>query len=515
VPFPDLRLTVMDAGGKVLARSAILGKSTGWGHAVLVVDLDGTAPAEIVARGHMFRYRGGAAPTVQAAWHQPYRPLPPVPDDDWLISIPVAADLDGDGRIEVVDHMTVRDGMTGADETPPGLLPVSPFPCVDCETRFFTAVADFNVDGNPDLLVVTMDGIQIYDFKAKAPLFTILRGFTSFGGGPPLVADFDGDKVPDFGIANAEEYVAFSLRCLKDPLPAGCRDPGVMWRIPIRDGSSGIIGSTAYDLDGDGLLEIVMRDEFYLRVVGANDGRTLLVRTLTSGTATELPVIADANGDGHADIVVMSDKFHEGVLTPKPEPNTNTAFGGWTRGLFLLTNPSWAPARRVWNQHGYHVTNVNDDLTVPTTEPANWKTLNNERQQRSASTMPPAPSPTPIADLTARLAAPMCDGTAFTLAGTVCNRGAAPPTAPVTATFYDGPPDQGGKILCTAQTSAALKPGECQALSCQIPRATPRMLDLHLRVGDDGKGGRLGPQCKAANDLARLPNTPCGMDPIR
>lgn len=41
----------------------------------------------------------------------------------------------------------------------------------------------------------------------------------------------------------------------------------------------------------------------------------------------------------------------------------------------------WAPSRPVWNQHAYHVTNINDDSTIPATPSANWETWNTFRKQ--------------------------------------------------------------------------------------------------------------------------------------
>ena len=39
------------------------------------------------------------------------------------------------------------------------------------------------------------------------------------------------------------------------------------------------------------------------------------------------------------------------------------------------------PARRIWNQHTYHVTNIREDGTVPQYEPPSWKDLNTFRTQ--------------------------------------------------------------------------------------------------------------------------------------
>ena len=49
-------------------------------------------------------------------------------------------------------------------------------------------------------------------------------------------------------------------------------------------------------------------------------------------------------------------------------------------------NDNWVNARRIWNQHQYHVTNVNDDGTIPPAvtgacQEQSWLTHNTYRQQ--------------------------------------------------------------------------------------------------------------------------------------
>jgi hypothetical protein len=36
-----------------------------------------------------------------------------------------------------------------------------------------------------------------------------------------------------------------------------------------------------------------------------------------------------------------------------------------------------------------------------------------------------------------------------------------------------------------------------------------RRVDLYLRVGDDGKGGRVAEQCRDENDVSMQPNLAC------
>ena len=45
----------------------------------------------------------------------------------------------------------------------------------------------------------------------------------------------------------------------------------------------------------------------------------------------------------------------------------------------------WIPARRIWNQHTYHVTNVREDGTIPQLEPPSWESLNTFRTQAQVS----------------------------------------------------------------------------------------------------------------------------------
>jgi hypothetical protein len=45
----------------------------------------------------------------------------------------------------------------------------------------------------------------------------------------------------------------------------------------------------------------------------------------------------------------------------------------------IAAEEGWAPARQVWNQHAYWITNVNDDLTIPSPTPQNWPDYNSFR----------------------------------------------------------------------------------------------------------------------------------------
>ncbi|MFH1462974.1 MAG: CARDB domain-containing protein [Pseudomonadota bacterium] len=75
--------------------------------------------------------------------------------------------------------------------------------------------------------------------------------------------------------------------------------------------------------------------------------------------------IADVDGDGSTEIVVASNDY---------------AFTGW-QGITVIGDrtASWAPARPVWNQYAYHITNVEADGGIPAAQQPNWASWNNFR----------------------------------------------------------------------------------------------------------------------------------------
>jgi hypothetical protein len=42
-------------------------------------------------------------------------------------------------------------------------------------------------------------------------------------------------------------------------------------------------------------------------------------------------------------------------------------------------NNSWRSGRKIWNQHAYFITNINEDGSIPATAPQNWLSYNNFR----------------------------------------------------------------------------------------------------------------------------------------
>ncbi len=94
-------------------------------------------------------------------------------------------------------------------------------------------------------------------------------------------------------------------------------------------------------------------------------GQELFKTCNTTHTLNEYPVIADVDNDGQADIVVVSNAHNQNIKCEGTQQSGVRIFGS--------ASGSWVRTRRIWNQHSYHITNVEEDGTIPVNEPPNWQ----------------------------------------------------------------------------------------------------------------------------------------------
>ena len=229
-----------------------------------------------------------------------------------------------------------------------------------------SAVGDLDLDSSPD--VVTSSDGTAYIFDSAGTLSTSFALVNCASGstcGSPTIADFDADGEPEIGIAGVTSYTVYD-----DDLTGTW---SAMWSETINDPSGGT-GAVVFDFEADGEAEVVFADEDRLYIWSGSDGTDRLglagwdPTDHSSGTAVESPVLADIDNDGSTEIILAS--------------NESTG-SGWfgVRAIGSGSGEAWAPSRPVWNQHSYHITNINDDLSVPTVEAENWDTFNNFRTQ--------------------------------------------------------------------------------------------------------------------------------------
>ena len=498
------RVVVFDHMGNLLATSPTPyllnfpgNKTTGidWSGPA-IADVDNQAPPEIAVAGQVVRYVKGS-PNLTVLFTVPV-------DATEFGSLTVLADLDGDHRPELIAGKQILDGVTGADKTPTALKNLD-------GVGAFPAVADFNGDKKPDLVLIQsvrgQGRASIFDFANNTFLFgpySIPNG----GGAPPTVADFDGDGLPEFSSSGTDGFYVFKPACAKMNRPASCEansNIGVLWSKTIQDHSAST-GATVFDLNGDGVPEVIYRDECWLRIYRGTDGKTLFATYLTSATGVEYPVVADVDNDGHANLVVTSDAFVSGVCPQKPEAETMSPSAGSTTGIVVYQDMAnlWRPSRPLWNQHSYHVTNINDDGTIPTIEQDSWLGLNDYRQ---SSTLASSQKPLMLIDLTAGFVAAKDDPqpdcvNVWTLRAEICNRGTATAMPPLSGTFYPNDPRvQGVPPICTAVTQKAIAPGDCAIVACPWTGPPQTAADVWFRAGDTGMSAPPLSECKSKNNL--------------
>jgi len=303
----------------------------GSSHNAALADLDLDGDVEIVEGRGIFDHDG-----ILVA-------LPGVTD---YSGAPTAADLDGDGDLEVIlgGSAIHHDG-----------VPYFVLEGVGGFNGGFGQVANLDGDPQPEVVFATHDGLVIaeHDGTVAAPLLSpIAEGEYDR---PVTIHDFDGDDTAELAVKTETQYAVMEL------------DASVHWSAVVDENSYGS-GGTAFDFLGDGTAEAIYADEHNLFVFDDTGGALLSVPR-SSYTAIEYPVVADVDNDGSAEIVVVSNRNQSGVATAP------------TVQVVRDIDDRWIPARRIWNQHSYHVTNVREDGTIPSPEPRSWEHLNTFRTQ--------------------------------------------------------------------------------------------------------------------------------------
>ena len=209
-----------------------------------------------------------------------------------------------------------------------------------------SSVGDFDGDGFFEIVTVRSNelgdgGIWIWNPRNQQLLALGSGVELGIGGGTPTIADLDNDCVPEIIVAYRREVKIYKYD--------GSTDLIYLERIETTDDSA-FTSATVFDLYNDGFPEIIYRDMSTFRIFDGVSFETLYSTPLFAGTAGESPIVTDLDNDGHAEIII-----HGGL----ENQDSLRVF------CFESATTPWAPARKVWNQTGYHVTNVNDDLTIP------------------------------------------------------------------------------------------------------------------------------------------------------
>ena len=433
--FGTARLTIFAATGEILHRfdtDVVVGCGR-----PAIGDMNGDGVAEIVVGNTIVQADGSSSVTAPLTATNAISVLYDVDDDPDLELIGINGVANYDGSIVWQEDLFAGQGG-------------------------YVAVADMDLDGDPDIVATSSTAHQVtirdgatgallagpveitplsdpsIAARVDAAMMAAPDRDALSGGGPPTIANFDGDPEPEFALAGGYAYAVFE------------NDASVRWHFESRDQSSRATGSSVFDFEGDGVAEVLYNDEYVFRAFRGPSGDVYLDRCNTSGTLTENPVVVDVDNDDHAEIILVENNYARTLC------DDGTAS---TTGVHSFGHPDnqWVRTRRIWNQHSYHVTNINEDGTLPLREEANFSNprLNNFRQNVQPDGLLDAP------DLILRdpsFSTSAC-GDALLLRVRVVNNGRAGAPAGIPVSFYIDDAFVGREV-----TTRALLPGASEVV---------------------------------------------------
>ena len=549
-----------------------------------IADMDGDGKAELYLRDRIYAAETGALlATGNGNW------------DLDITSGPVAVDVvKGDGgKMELVcgtkiysipnlsnrnpgspAALTLVRDMNDVDSGIQGFVKLATDPVEYGEdTHSMCSVADIDNDGNVDVVISgalgsTTGPTAIFYWnvaKNKVSYFLppdpVYPNGWPWGTGRVNLIDSDNDHILDMFFVAGNQL--FRVETTGDSFhPDINSDPGTYSSYvnvrTINDSRSGVLTVTLYDFNNDGQFELVYRDSQELAVVDAATLSTKLwSATCQSHTYTEGPVIADVNGDGATDICVACNRNNSFDIM---DPIQQQALGEVR--LFYSSTNSWLPTRKVWNQPGYFVININDDLTLPFPQydqttifsdetctsnglsgpqrPLN--TFLNQLPYISANGCPVYPSPdlTYYGDDPAQpgvdtngdgelqpsiiVTPPICGNTDVAVQFNVINSGLLPISASVPVSFYNGNPTLGpgsSTLLHTATLNLSLGVG-VKLLTAPITFNGPGSeFDLYVVLNNTGfpvaASGQSATDCDLQNNIlpVRVIPTPFTIEAVK
>ncbi|MBK7757552.1 MAG: VCBS repeat-containing protein [Deltaproteobacteria bacterium] len=444
-------IVALDASGARMWTSTV--PSTGLFDILTVADLDGDGDPEVLSNEYVLNGQDGSL-----IWSPPANLSIPYHG-------PIAGDFDLDGDQEVIIQDTVydSDGTLLWSASIKGII------------GHWSAVLNYDDDDEAEIVMIAGGKYTLYEHDG-VEIFKVSAGTEQPGA--PCVGDFDGDGEAEIAWASTFSFNAYEL------------NGSEIWSASIDD-TSGLAGCSAYDLDGDGRLEILFTDHraFYIF-----DGATGAVRFTNtdhrSDTIFEYPTVADVDNDGSAEIVIASSE-------------SGAALDGIT--VFGHDGDGWPKSGTTWHAHDFAVTNINPDGSVPKNPEPSWIKHNVFRAR-------PAVDDLATADLSIHFTehcVASCEGDGLVrIALQAQNIGAKPSKSPTPWALYSI--DETVSLITTGtlpEIAAGEKPEgwEVVITATQFGRG-----GLMVVIDDDGTGLGKNEECVEDNNIDYLYDVPCG-----
>ena len=395
-------------------------------------------------------------------------------------ALSVVVDVDGDGELEVVA------GPTCYELDPLNIDPMYGVPVGRIKWRAefvldgFPAVGQFDGDALPEIAITNYGFVTLLEgdtgeviWERSLPLGGGGCSVIDLVGGPPTIADVDGDCAAEIGVAGADWFFVLET------------NGTIKWQKPIVDCSSHRTACSVFDFDGNGATELAFMDEEFLYIFNGKDGELVEQLPASSHTWQEMITIADVDADNNAEIIMP-------LNSPLPtQPHGIRVIGD--------LDGAWVNTRRVWNQHAYHINNINDDLTVPgpgNCEAPSWIEHNTYRDQLGEAVFT-APDVT-MGILDAELIEDGCQRSAR-IQFRMGNGGGVAVPAGSEVWFYDGDPAAGGTPI-SSEMLPTLAPGMYRDITVDVPLIRVGLYEIFAVADDDGTGLSRINECREFNN---------------
>ncbi len=286
----------------------------------IVADLDGDGQIEIISGGDVWKLVNG---TWTLSWQAQFASVTPGLKHGFEPASVAVADLDGDGKAEVIIHIIGYDN--GPQKNAGG-------------------IHIFNHDGS---------------LRRTIPIpFTWINGLLS-------VADADGDGAPEILMAGDNFVYAYRQdgTLLWAKLP-----PDIISDVePAIAPISGVPHTTdsplyVYDLNLDGVPEVILQSTRRLFILNGRTGAELWSIDTESSAYYQHgnPLLVDADDDGHIDILVhVHDRWNCNY-----GPGTGPVACKGSAMRISGADHNWAPGPKVQNQLNFRPSAINDAAKI-------------------------------------------------------------------------------------------------------------------------------------------------------